>query len=273
MILSGIAQFNALIAAAPPVIVRVIEPAQHAGIPWPEWITALFTLGLLVVGIMGLRSLRIAARALEVETDPVLIAEEVSPVDLAGKTFDARWDISLDQNGFPTFRDAIKNPYPSVAKTWSGFDATLELRPNTAIRVRNVGRSAAVGLRLLAHIAIAGSSNGLPITFTLIAKNEERYIHLRNFTRAKVHVRFFSIAHHLPEDAKGYLYPRGYIAIRLRLVRIPGFAKTRLYRWLVQRQEQPTKSVYVFSDKTIIIPAPQPQKPTPPKFDLPIEEL
>jgi hypothetical protein len=54
----------------------VAPPPEYAAITWTDIVTALSTLGLLVVGGFGLRSLRIAARVLQVETDPVLVVEE-----------------------------------------------------------------------------------------------------------------------------------------------------------------------------------------------------
>lgn len=221
---------------------------------WTDIVTALSTLGLLIIGLFGLKSLRIAARALQVETDPVIVIDERGLVD---GTLDAAYDILFDQQGTPQFRDILNENGPALfpiegTVMVSRIDPSL---PVATLRVRNVGRSAAIGLRLIAHIAVGGRSNGLSIPLTFIGANEERFIHFRNLTGAKVFVRFFSVAHHQPQDRPSLLYRRGYLAIRLRLGKIPGFANTRLYRWMLQHREKPHKSLYVYSATTTIVRA------------------
>lgn len=210
----------------------------------PEWITAGATVLLVVVGLCGLRSLGLAADALDVETRPVIVIEAVeSGNDLC----DVFFDVQPNERGLPVLKQRT-----------SDEDRNVDLLPHVTLLLRNVGRGAAVGLRLLAHVTIDGTSAVASITLPVVGVGDRdaRRAVLRNNSQGRVTVNFYSIAHHQPEDAPGYLHWRGKWAIRLGLGRVAWFQRTRLYAWLVERVEKPHRSVYVYCAEPIVLRAP-----------------
>ncbi|HKU66181.1 MAG TPA: hypothetical protein VJP85_00210 [Candidatus Baltobacteraceae bacterium] len=215
----------------------------------PEWITAWATVALVAVGFFGLRSLSLSTRALAVEISPVIVIESAARGEQ--RVHDVSYDIQLDDAGKPILKERANDAAPQgspgsvVAAAYIGADP----RPRKTLVVRNVGRAPAVGLRLLGYMNVGGASGALAITLPVVpaGDNDKRRILLRNNTTAPANIFFSGIAHHQPEDAPGFLYLRGYLAIRSGFVRLPGLARTPLYKWLVERQKVPHRRVYVYS--------------------------
>jgi hypothetical protein len=215
-------------------------------------VTACITGGLLVVGLFGLRSLSLAARALKVETDPIIVVQELPLYANVELNHHLMYYVGLPDEPFQIVPNPVEDLYAGLSRT----TPVVSLLPNVTLLVRNVGRFAAVGLQLNGMFNCRGTSHAFRLPIDVLANDDMVYVTLVNRTLAEVTFRVFPTGHHQPDGDSEIFTPIGRLALRLKLAAAPGFKSTSLFAWIMRRPVPKARLVYVYSPKTVILRAP-----------------